>query len=555
MATGGCGMSGTRATTMNCAAGFGAERILPLNFRLVRVAQAVSGGRLSREVSRVSFVGGTRRTLDRSWVVLNLRATLDFRTRTNLNVGLNLFWYNPLLECFQPMPQTCCRALAVPSDIETSLENKGSTPQDTPVERVASKEKEWTGPNQYREERRLNRAIVEAPDAEYVLATIIEALNKPHWGKPRKIPLSPLNCATGLHRIAKRMDEASMWKSEKLTFARRQEMKAFLRAAVKAFPECSAQGLANIAWALSKIGSSALFEEEMDHLADAALDKLSEFNAQNLANTAGAFASMLHAAPALFDAIAQRAVEVAGSFRPLELVQILWAFACLNHPLDPLFDSLDVQLVENPDAAAATFRGFSQQQLASMAWSCAVLQQQERPWFISLWKCVNSRATTWTSEADRKPKGVQHMCQLYQANLALKLECADLALTTEKELEIMLEEAWEKEKAANKLSSGDHREVDRLLVSTTGRAWVSEYEGAPYSLDLALVDARVAIEIDGPTHFSRNTGILLGHTVLKRRLLRSAGWTVFPIPFQEWEELRGEQERALFLRTLLEGSI
>jgi len=63
------------------------------------------------------------------------------------------------------------------------------------------------------------------------------------------------------------------------------------------------------------------------------------------------------------------------------------------------------------------------------------------------------------------------VCQLYLANLAIGLECANSALTTERELETVINEAWEKEKAANtKLSSGDHREVDRLLVGATGRA-------------------------------------------------------------------------------------
>lgn len=339
-----------------------------------------------------------------------------------------------------------------------------------------------------------------------------------------------------------------MRKSEKLTFARRPEMKALLGAAVSAFPECSGQGLANIAWALSKIGGIALFTEEMDLLADAALDKLPEFNAQNLANTAGAFSSMLHSAPLLFEALAERAGVLAQSFRPQELVQILWAFACMNHPIDSLFDSLD-----GFEPEAASFKGFSQQQLASMAWSSAVLGQMERPWFISLWNCINARSMVWTSE---KSKGAQHLCQLYQANLAIELECPNSALTTERELETVINEAWKKEKAANtKLSSGDHREVDRLLVGATGRAWVSEYEGAPYSLDLALVEANVTLEIDGPSHFSRNSNALLGHTVLKRRLLRAAGWTVIPIPFHEWEELRGEPERKLYLRRLLDGSM
>ena len=454
--------------------------------------------------------------------------------------------HNPLLRCIQSRPHICSYALTVAdflSHLETSLQNagqnEGTTQRDISSERgsnagATSKERAWTGPSQYREEQSLNRRIIEAPDAEYVLAVVVEALNKPHWGQPRKIPLSPINCATALHRIAKRLDEASIRKSEKLVFARRPEMRDLLGAAVKAFPWCSGQGLANIAWALSKIGGSALFTEEMDLLADAAHEKLPEFNAQNLANTAGAFASMLHAAPSLFEAVAERAGTLAETFRPQELVQVLWAFACMNHPIDFLFDSLNVLTVEKSEVQATFFRGFSQQQLASMAWSSAVLGQIEGPWFMSLWNCINARSMAWTSsEGNRRPKGDQHLCQLYLANLALRLECAESGLTTERELEAMINDAWEKEKAACKRSSGDHREVDRLLVGATGRLWVSEYDGAPYSLDLALVDGKVALEIDGRTHFSRNTNTLLGHTVLKQRLLRAAGWTIIPIPFHE----------------------
>lgn len=440
------------------------------------------------------------------------------------------------------------------SHIETSLQRHAGQNEhrrDTSTDSRGShesKEVVWPGSRLYREERSLNRRIVAARDAESVLAVVTDSLNRSHWGQPRKLPLSPLNCATALHRIAKRMDEASLRRSEKLAFARRPEMTAFLAAAVESFPECSGQGLANIAWALSKIGGSTLFCEEMDRLADAVLENLAEFNGQNLANTAGAFSSMLHSAPPLFAVVAERAGVLAETFRPQELVQILWAFACMNHPIDPLFDSLDVLEPET-----ASFSGFSQQQLASMAWSCAVLGRMERPWFRSLWDCINALSFNWPAESS---KGAQHLCQLYQANLAIRLECENSALTTERDLEAVINEAWEMEKASgSKLSSGDHREVDRLLVGATGRAWVSEYEGAPYSLDLAFVEGKVALEIDGRSHFSRNSNAMLGHTVLKHRLLRAAGWTVVPIPFHEWEELHGEQERKLYLLRLLDGSI
>jgi hypothetical protein len=61
------------------------------------------------------------------------------------------------------------------------------------------------------------------------------------------------------------------------------------------------------------------------------------------------------------------------------------------------------------------------------------------------------------------------------------------------------------EKVNFKCGSIHHKEVDRLLVGT-GRDWVCEYMGAEYSVDLALVESKIALEIEGPTHFACHTG-------------------------------------------------
>ncbi len=50
-----------------------------------------------------------------------------------------------------------------------------------------------------------------------------------------------------------------------------------------------------------------------------------------------------------------------------------------------------------------------------------------------------------------------------------------------------------------------HEEVDRLLVGR-GWEWVCEYTGAEYSGDLALVESKITLEINGPTHFAHNAG-------------------------------------------------
>ena len=49
----------------------------------------------------------------------------------------------------------------------------------------------------------------------------------------------------------------------------------------------------------------------------------------------------------------------------------------------------------------------------------------------------------------------------------------------------------------------------------------------------------MAIEVDGPSHFlgADGRGPPNGHTLLKRRLLRAAGWRLVSVPFYEWNDL------------------
>nr|GEZ68686.1 hypothetical protein [Tanacetum cinerariifolium] len=70
--------------------------------------------------------------------------------------------------------------------------------------------------------------------------------------------------------------------------------------AMTALPELSAQGISNIAWALSKIRGEFLYLPEMDRVADVGLTKVVDFDSKNIANVALAFASMKHSAPRLF---------------------------------------------------------------------------------------------------------------------------------------------------------------------------------------------------------------------------------------------------------------
>jgi very-short-patch-repair endonuclease len=75
-----------------------------------------------------------------------------------------------------------------------------------------------------------------------------------------------------------------------------------------------------------------------------------------------------------------------------------------------------------------------------------------------------------------------------------------------------------------------------------------------FSIDLAIVDRRIALEFDGPSHFTRNTLEPLGHTRLRDRLLSAMGWQVVSIPFFEWDRLHQQEQMDAYVRQrLLKG--
>ena len=105
-----------------------------------------------------------------------------------------------------------------------------------------------------------------------------------------------------------------------------------------------------------------------------------------------------------------------------------------------------------------------------------------------------------------------------------------------------------KEEARKVTVSNSQREVADSLCRL-GISHELEYVTADglFSIDLAIVDRRIALEFDGPSHFTRNTLEPLGHTRLRDRLLSAMGWQVVSIPFFEWERLLQIHERDAYV--------
>jgi len=230
---------------------------------------------------------------------------------------------------------------------------------------------------------------------------------------------------------------------------------------------------------------------------------LRDFNPQNLANTAWAFATAGVRAEALFAAVAEAAVGSGlRDFNPQALANTAWAFTAAD-----VQHTLLVECTREISRSLCTSPGDWPQHLLTQlhqwqTWASLVGADEQLLELSVRQRCRD------TMEACRTTSS------LLQTDVGLQLS--------------KLETGWEEE----------------FLEPTTG-----------YALDLALPAQRRAVEVDGPSHFllldRRGERAPNGSTWLKRRLLASAGWRVVAVPYYEWDALVGAEAQQRYLRDAL----
>ena len=380
-----------------------------------------------------------------------------------------------------------------------------------------------------------------------------------HLSSTHSASLNHIHAANLWNKLGKQRDAAGP--------RHKEEVRHLLRRTVELVGSCGARELANIAHGLAKcklVGldgeAGALFAA----VAEAAVrGGLRDFNPQDLANTAWAFATAGHAAPALLDAIATEAVRGGlRDFRPQELTNTAWAFAKAERAAPTLLDAIATEAVRggmrdfNPqnltntawafataghaapallDAIATEAvrggpREFKPQELANAAWAFAVADHLAPALF-------DGDAFVQQLCAAERSFSPDELCQLHQWQLWQEERGAAWP-PLPPELSQRCRTAFSsKEGVPSRLQLAVVASLQAMGLAP--REEVRTEQG--YSLDAVVVygEREVAIEVDGPTHFfGRMRGRSpTGGTALKRRQLRAAGWALLPVPHWEWTAL------------------
>jgi hypothetical protein len=238
-----------------------------------------------------------------------------------------------------------------------------------------------------------------------------------------------------------------------------------------------------------------------------------EFNSQDVANTLWAFATMGTKPGERMMGLLERRVEViAGEFKPQGIANTLWAigFFCIHFNL-----TLPV--------------------CCSLFFSLPSMQFHDQ-------KCL---------------------CQLHQFFISCDMIeglHADLSVSVQ-----ALKEKIGPSCEAAFIGVPVHPSASQQQVSDTlrdmGLSVQDEFRcpKSGYSIDMRVHDMCVneksrtgaaagwAVEFDGPSHFL-TCRLPIGGTLMKRRHLELLGYTVVNLPFWEWDQLTGSDERQEYLR-------
>ena len=314
--------------------------------------------------------------------------------------------------------------------------------------------------------------------------------------------------------------------------------------------EFNPQNIANTLWSFATAGETApkLFDEAVDALLLSNPERLNEFDPQEISNVLWSYAEQRHDAPGLFDLISKQVVKRLDEYSPQELSMTVRAYAVLYHPgAEGIIQAALQRAVNDPNAfdpqhlanimhAAVVFEKLDAATLKFLASAMASMELQEEGYHSVFQSCLGLQLY---SSPDSTPASL------------LPGRMHDIAKSL-----------WLK-KAKDFQQSALHKDVVKVLRQQMGLKCHPEWmtPDGLFSIDIMVelpasnkegASERVAVEVDGPSHFTSTRPYkTLGRTRLRRRLLEARVDRVVSVPFYEWDAAESASAKKKLLERLI----
>jgi hypothetical protein len=246
--------------------------------------------------------------------------------------------------------------------------------------------------------------------------------------------------------------------------------------------------------------------------------------------------------PLVFHRLAQVMVPVLPQLSTKQISEVVWSYAAARMENGNLFDAIQYRLFP-------LLSKFSPRQLATLAWSYAVVGKLSRPILRDIEACVMSNIVAYDHcdfstiawsfvvmdylESKLVAHALTTRCSIHCSSCARQLHQCMLATLSVQQIEILPPSRIQPRKTS---LTRLHRSIASTLKKM-GVSFVMEHVTEQgISIDLALIREKIAIEVDGPSHFLVGTSRHTGRTIFKHRLLKKFGWLVVSIPFFDFRE-------------------
>ena len=294
-------------------------------------------------------------------------------------------------------------------------------------------------------------------------------------------------------------------------------------------PQFKPQELANVTWSCARLQYyNAQF---LDRIGDLVSSKMDSFQGQNLSNILWAFGKLRHLHKRLMYTASLAAPSKMSSFSHQHLSNILWSYATLNFEASSMFSCFKQEIIEQMEKVPMVA-----EQLANVIWALAIANEMDQ----NTWNLMIKQIDSSTSNSSTKD---ETLTQVFQAQMLLNARQPEShAWMMPQDLAMAAKSAWQK--ATKNVSISDfHKSVSSCLTCGLGKDHEIEYltSDACFSIDIAIPSEHIALEIDGPQHFTRSEEPL-GDTLARNDLLKARGWRVITVPYFAWPQDKAMQK-------------